>query len=107
MVEICTKYGHQEGRNCSTSFSPSFSPRLSFCVHGAVPLFIGYLFSLAIFGLVPGDLHAPTAGGAWDNAKKIVEVDMHQKGTPSLHQTLTVIGDTVWRSVQRSRRRWQ
>ena len=55
-------------------------------------LFIGYLFSLAIFGLYQAIFMA-NAGGAWDNAKKIVEVEMHQKGTP-LHDA-TVIGDTV------------
>jgi K(+)-stimulated pyrophosphate-energized sodium pump len=55
-------------------------------------LFIGYLFSIAIFGLYEAIFMA-NAGGAWDNAKKIVEVDMHQKGTP-LHDA-TVIGDTV------------
>jgi len=55
-------------------------------------LFIGYLFSLAIFGLYQAIFMA-NAGGAWDNAKKIVEVEMKQKGTP-LHDA-TVIGDTV------------
>jgi K(+)-stimulated pyrophosphate-energized sodium pump len=55
-------------------------------------LFIGYLFSIAIFGLYEAIFMA-NAGGAWDNAKKIVEVDMNQKGTP-LHDA-TVIGDTV------------
>jgi K(+)-stimulated pyrophosphate-energized sodium pump len=55
-------------------------------------LFIGYLFSLAIFGLYQAIFMA-NAGGAWDNAKKVVEVDMKMKGTP-LHDA-TVIGDTV------------
>jgi K(+)-stimulated pyrophosphate-energized sodium pump len=55
-------------------------------------LFIGYLFSIAIFGLYEAIFMA-NAGAAWDNAKKIVEVDMKQKGTP-LHDA-TVIGDTV------------
>jgi K(+)-stimulated pyrophosphate-energized sodium pump len=54
--------------------------------------FIGYLISIAIFGLYQAIFMA-NAGGAWDNAKKIVEVDMKQKGTP-LHDA-TVIGDTV------------
>src|SRR5260370_7141173 len=54
--------------------------------------FIGYLFSIAIFGLYQAIFMA-NAGGAWDNAKKIVEVEMKQKGTP-LHDA-TVIGDTV------------
>ena len=54
--------------------------------------FIGYLISIAIFGLYQAIFMA-NAGGAWDNAKKIVEVEMKQKGTP-LHDA-TVIGDTV------------
>jgi K(+)-stimulated pyrophosphate-energized sodium pump len=54
--------------------------------------FIGYLFSIAIFGLYQAIFMA-NAGGAWDNAKKIVEVEMKQKGTP-LHDA-TVVGDTV------------
>ncbi len=54
-------------------------------------LFIGYLIWCDL-RVVPGDLYGD-AGGAWDNAKKVVEVDMHQKGTP-LHDA-TVIGDTV------------
>ena len=54
--------------------------------------FIGYLISIAIFGLYQAIFMAD-AGGAWDNAKKIVEVDLKQKGTP-LHDA-TVIGDTV------------
>jgi K(+)-stimulated pyrophosphate-energized sodium pump len=55
-------------------------------------LVIGYLFSIAIFGLYQAIFMA-NAGGAWDNAKKVVEVDLKQKGTP-LHDA-TVIGDTV------------
>jgi len=54
--------------------------------------FIGYLFSIAIFGLYQAIFMA-NAGGAWDNAKKIVEVELKQKGTP-LHDA-TVVGDTV------------
>ena len=54
--------------------------------------FVGYLISIAIFGLYQAIFMAD-AGGAWDNAKKIVEVDLKQKGTP-LHDA-TVIGDTV------------
>ncbi len=54
--------------------------------------FIGYLISIAIFGLYQAIFMA-NAGGAWDNAKKVVEVDLKQKGTP-LHDA-TVIGDTV------------
>jgi K(+)-stimulated pyrophosphate-energized sodium pump len=54
--------------------------------------FIGYLISIATFGLYQAIFMA-NAGAAWDNAKKIVEVEMKQKGTP-LHDA-TVIGDTV------------
>ncbi|MEI8213927.1 MAG: sodium-translocating pyrophosphatase [Planctomycetota bacterium] len=54
--------------------------------------FIGYLFSIAIFGLYQAIFMA-NAGGAWDNAKKIVEVELNKKGTP-LHDA-TVVGDTV------------
>jgi K(+)-stimulated pyrophosphate-energized sodium pump len=54
--------------------------------------FIGYLISIALFGLFQAIFMA-NAGGAWDNAKKIVEVDLKEKGTP-LHAA-TVVGDTV------------
>jgi K(+)-stimulated pyrophosphate-energized sodium pump len=54
--------------------------------------FIGYLISIALFGLFQAIFMA-NAGGAWDNAKKIVEVELKEKGTP-LHAA-TVIGDTV------------
>jgi len=54
--------------------------------------FIGYLVSIALFGLFQAIFMA-NAGGAWDNAKKIVEVELKQKGTP-LHDA-TVVGDTV------------
>jgi K(+)-stimulated pyrophosphate-energized sodium pump len=54
--------------------------------------FIGYLISIAIFGLYQAIFMA-NAGGAWDNAKKVVEVVLKQKGTP-LHDA-TVVGDTV------------
>ena len=54
--------------------------------------FIGYLVSIALFGLYQAIFMA-NAGGAWDNAKKIVEVELKEKGTP-LHDA-TVVGDTV------------
>ncbi|MFN0124365.1 MAG: sodium/proton-translocating pyrophosphatase, partial [Blastocatellia bacterium] len=54
--------------------------------------FIGYLISIAVFGLYQAIFMA-NAGGAWDNAKKIVEVELKAKGTP-LHDA-TVVGDTV------------
>ncbi|MFA6199365.1 MAG: sodium-translocating pyrophosphatase [Bacteroidales bacterium] len=58
----------------------------------AVSLFISYLISIALFGLFQAVFMAD-AGGAWDNAKKVVEVDLKQKGTP-LHDA-TIVGDTV------------
>jgi K(+)-stimulated pyrophosphate-energized sodium pump len=54
--------------------------------------FIGYLISIALFGLYQAFFMA-NAGGAWDNAKKVVEVELKQKGTP-LHAA-SVVGDTV------------
>ncbi len=57
-----------------------------------VSLFVSYLISIAVFGLFQAIFMA-NAGGAWDNAKKVVEVDLKEKGTP-LHDA-TVIGDTV------------
>ena len=55
--------------------------------------FIGYLISIAVFGLYQAIFMANAGGAAWDNAKKVVEVDLKQKGTP-LHDA-TVVGDTV------------
>ena len=55
-------------------------------------LFASYLISIAVFGLYQA-LFMANAGGAWDNAKKVVEVDLGEKGTP-LHDA-TVVGDTV------------
>jgi K(+)-stimulated pyrophosphate-energized sodium pump len=57
-----------------------------------VSLFVAYLISIAVFGLFQA-LFMANAGGCWDNAKKVVEVDLKEKGTP-LHDA-TVIGDTV------------
>jgi K(+)-stimulated pyrophosphate-energized sodium pump len=88
VVEICTKYAQKGMFNI---FLAVFFSTLAFAFMEPF-FFIGYLFSLAIFGLYQAIFMA-NAGGAWDNAKKIVEVDMKQKGTP-LHDA-TVIGDTV------------
>jgi K(+)-stimulated pyrophosphate-energized sodium pump len=88
VVEICTKYAQKGMFNI---FLAVFFSTLAFAFMEPF-LFIGYLFSIAIFGLYEAIFMA-NAGGAWDNAKKIVEVDMKQKGTP-LHDA-TVIGDTV------------
>jgi K(+)-stimulated pyrophosphate-energized sodium pump len=57
-----------------------------------VSLFVSYLISIAVFGLFQAIFMA-NAGGAWDNAKKVVEVDLQEKGT-DLHAA-TVVGDTV------------
>ncbi|MGA3012145.1 MAG: sodium-translocating pyrophosphatase [Terracidiphilus sp.] len=88
VVEICTKYAQKGMFNI---FLAVFFATLSFAFMEPF-LFIGYLFSIAIFGLYQAIFMA-NAGGAWDNAKKVVEVDLKQKGTP-LHDA-TVIGDTV------------
>ncbi len=88
VVEICTKYAQKGMLNI---FLAIFFATLSFAF--VEPFyFIGYLISIAIFGLYQAIFMA-NAGGAWDNAKKIVEVELKQKGTP-LHDA-TVIGDTV------------
>jgi K(+)-stimulated pyrophosphate-energized sodium pump len=88
VVEICTKYAQKGMFNI---FLAVFFSTLSFAFMEPF-LFIGYLFSIAIFGLYQAIFMA-NAGGAWDNAKKVVEVDLKQKGT-ALHDA-TVIGDTV------------
>jgi K(+)-stimulated pyrophosphate-energized sodium pump len=88
VVEICTRYAQKGMFNI---FLAVFFATLAFAFMEPF-LFIGYLFSLAIFGLYQAIFMA-NAGGAWDNAKKIVEVELKQKGTP-LHDA-TVIGDTV------------
>jgi K(+)-stimulated pyrophosphate-energized sodium pump len=88
VVEICTKYAQKGMFNI---FLAVFFATLAFAF--AEPFFfIGYLISIAIFGLYQAIFMA-NAGGAWDNAKKVVEVDLKQKGTP-LHDAV-VIGDTV------------
>ena len=88
VVEICTLYAQKGMFNI---FFALFFMTLSFaCINAH--FFIGYLFSIAIFGLYQAIFMA-NAGGAWDNAKKIVEVELRQKGTP-LHDA-SVVGDTV------------
>ena len=88
VVEICTQYAQKGMFNI---FLAVFFATLAFAFLEPF-LFIGYLISIAIFGLYQAIFMA-NAGGAWDNAKKIVEVDMNQKGTP-LHDAC-VVGDTV------------
>jgi K(+)-stimulated pyrophosphate-energized sodium pump len=88
VVEICTQYAQKGMFNI---FLAVFFGTLAFAFVEPF-FFIGYLISIAIFGLYQAIFMA-NAGGAWDNAKKIVEVEMKQKGT-ELHAA-TVIGDTV------------
>ncbi len=88
VVEICTKYAQKGMFNI---FVAVFFGTLTFAFVEPF-FFIGYLISIAIFGLYQAIFMA-NAGAAWDNAKKIVETKLKQKGTP-LHDA-TVIGDTV------------
>jgi K(+)-stimulated pyrophosphate-energized sodium pump len=88
VVEICTKYAQKGMLNI---FIAVFFGTLAFAFVEPF-FFVGYLISIAIFGLYQAIFMA-NAGAAWDNAKKIVEVEMKQKGTP-LHDA-TVVGDTV------------
>lgn len=88
VVEICTKYAQKGMLNI---FLAVFFATLAFAF--VEPFyFIGYLISIAAFGLYQAIFMA-NAGAAWDNAKKIVEVELKQKGT-ALHDA-TVVGDTV------------
>jgi len=88
VVEICTRYAQKGMFNI---FLAVFFGTLTFAFVEPF-FFIGYLISIAIFGLYQAIFMA-NAGAAWDNAKKIVEVELKQKGT-ELHAA-TVIGDTV------------
>ena len=88
VVEICTQYAQ---RGMFNIFLTIFFSTLAFaCVEPY--FFIGYLISIAISGLYQAIFMA-NAGGAWDNAKKIVEVELKEKGS-ALHAA-TVVGDTV------------
>lgn len=98
VVKICTQYAQKGMFNI---FIAVFFFSLAFaCISSpsgiggsnAVALFVSYLISIAVFGLFQAIFMA-NAGGAWDNAKKVVEVDLKAKGTP-LHDA-TVVGDTV------------
>jgi K(+)-stimulated pyrophosphate-energized sodium pump len=88
VVEICTQYAQKGMFNI---FLAVFFATLGFAFLEPF-FFIGYLVSIALFGLFQAIFMA-NAGGAWDNAKKIVEVELKEKGTP-LHAA-TVVGDTV------------
>ncbi|MCX6269998.1 MAG: sodium-translocating pyrophosphatase, partial [Bacteroidetes bacterium] len=103
VVKICTQYAQTGMWNI---FFAIFTFALAFAfisgtvlndpdsakAHGPASFFVSYLISIAVFGLFQAIFMA-NAGGAWDNAKKVVEVDLKEKGTP-LHDA-TVIGDTV------------
>src|SRR6266511_2188301 len=88
VVEICTQYAQKGMFNI---FLGVFFSTLAFAFVEPF-FFIGYLISIALFGLMQAIFMA-NAGGAWDNAKKILEVDLKEKGT-ALHDA-TVVGDTV------------
>ncbi len=88
VVEICTQYAQKGMFNI---FLTVFFSTLAFACFEPY-FFVGYLISIALFGLYQAIFMA-NAGGAWDNAKKIVEVELKEKGTP-LHAA-TVVGDTV------------
>ena len=88
VVEICTQYAQKGMFNI---FLAVFFGTLGFAFVEPF-FFVGYLISIALFGLYQAVFMA-NAGGAWDNAKKIVEVELKQKGT-ELHAA-TVVGDTV------------
>lgn len=97
VVKICTQYAQKGMVNI---FIALFAFALAFaclsapsCTTSApVAFFVSYLIAIAVFGLFQAVFMA-NAGGCWDNAKKIVEVDLQEKGTP-LHEA-TVVGDTV------------
>ena len=98
VVKICTQYAQKGMFNIfigifffALAFACLSSPSGIGGVN-AVALFISYLISIAVFGLFQAIFMA-NGGGAWDNAKKVVEVDLKMKGTP-LHDA-TVVGDTV------------
>lgn len=88
VVKICTQYAQKGMLNI---FIVVFFMALALSFFNPY-FFIGYLVGIAFFGLFQAIFMA-NAGGAWDNAKKIVEVDLKEKGTP-LHEA-TVVGDTV------------
>lgn len=98
VVKICTQYAQKGMFNIFIAVF-FFSLAIAFISspagpggNNAVSLFVSYLISIAVFGLFQAIFMA-NAGGAWDNAKKVVEVDLKAKGTP-LHDA-TVVGDTV------------
>ncbi len=96
VVKICTQYAQKGMFNIFIALF-SFALALAFLsspsnTNEPVSFFVSYLIAIAVFGLFQAVFMA-NAGGCWDNAKKIVEVDLKEKGTP-LHDA-TVVGDTV------------
>jgi K(+)-stimulated pyrophosphate-energized sodium pump len=98
VVKICTQYAQKGMFNIfvaifffALAFASLSSPS-GIGGNNAVALFVSYLIAIAVFGLFQAVFMA-NAGGAWDNAKKVVEVELKMKGT-ELHDA-TVIGDTV------------
>lgn len=98
VVKICTQYAQKGMINifiaifCFALAFACFSSPESIGGQNAVCLFISYLISIAVFGLFQA-VYMANAGGSWDNAKKVVEVDLDAKGT-DLHAA-SVVGDTV------------
>ena len=97
VVKICTQYAQKGMVNIFVAlftFALALACLSAPVVDDAAPVsfFVSYLIAIAVFGLFQAVFMA-NAGGCWDNAKKIVEVDMAEKGTP-LHEA-TVVGDTV------------
>ena len=97
VVKICTQYAQKGMINIfialftfALAFACLSAP--TFTTSAPVSFFVSYLIAIAVFGLFQAVFMA-NAGGCWDNAKKIVEVDLAEKGTP-LHEA-TVVGDTV------------
>ncbi len=88
VVKICTRYAQTGMWNI---FAVIFSLTLAFAFFNP-NFFVSYLISIAVFGLFQA-MYMANAGGAWDNAKKVVEVELKEKATP-LHDA-TVVGDTV------------
>src|SRR5438477_5301738 len=88
VVRICTEYAQSGMWNI---FIALMSFTLAFAFFDP-NFFVAYLISIAVFGLFQA-IYMANAGGSWDNAKKLVEVDLKEKGTP-LHAA-TVVGDTV------------
>jgi K(+)-stimulated pyrophosphate-energized sodium pump len=88
VVRICTQYAQYGMWNI---FIVIFSLTLAFAFFNP-NFFVAYLISIAVFGLFQA-IYMANAGGAWDNAKKVVEVDLQEKNTP-LHEA-TIVGDTV------------